>query len=535
MFRKIVSNLAFSPALVGQLGFYAKRLRKEETTRRVGLIFTALALVVQLFAIITPPETANAATGNDIIYGGFKSKSQLLQIYDQNRDSAGHTDIQQIYAHFGITRQDIVNGTDTTFNSRDFNLGIQSIGRSAAFSWTRTPIAIPGTSTTVYSSQIYKFDSTPWTIPHGSQYEAIVGKRAVDGKWFAIMFACGNAAYLSLPPPPPPPTAACSGLSIIPITRTKFTLKASATTANGASISGYTYTVKAANGSTVFQQTIESSQPTSQTTTYDLTQNGTYQATVVVNTSSGQVTSPNCQRALTVSPVPACSVNPALPADSPDCKSCGNNTSIWYKDVDCQPEFQVTKTVSNITQLITDANNTTAKPGDSLEYTLHVTNVGKTTGAYTIVDDLSDVLDYADLVDTGGGTLTQPGPNIPVEDVDHVTWPSVQLNPGASIEKIINVQVKSTIPATPQSPGNPGSFDCRMMNNFGITNTIVNVDCPPPKVVEQVVTELPHTGPTENILFAGIVFAVVTYFYARSRQLKKEVRLIRRDLNAGTL
>ena len=25
MFRKIVSNLAFSPALVGQLGFYAKR------------------------------------------------------------------------------------------------------------------------------------------------------------------------------------------------------------------------------------------------------------------------------------------------------------------------------------------------------------------------------------------------------------------------------------------------------------------------------------------------------------------------------
>ena len=31
MFRKLVSNLAFSPALVGQLGFYAKRLRKEES------------------------------------------------------------------------------------------------------------------------------------------------------------------------------------------------------------------------------------------------------------------------------------------------------------------------------------------------------------------------------------------------------------------------------------------------------------------------------------------------------------------------
>ena len=37
------------------------------------------------------------------------------------------------------------------------------------------------------------------------------------------------------------------------------------------------------------------------------------------------------------------------------------------------------------------------------------------------------------------------------------------------------------------------------------------------------------------MIFAGVVFAVVAYFYARSRQMKKEVRLIRRDLNAGTI
>ena len=67
MFRKIVSNLTFSPALVGQLGFYAKRLKKEEATRRIGLIFTALALVVQSFAVFTPPESANAANGNNVV------------------------------------------------------------------------------------------------------------------------------------------------------------------------------------------------------------------------------------------------------------------------------------------------------------------------------------------------------------------------------------------------------------------------------------------------------------------------------------
>ena len=77
--------------------------------------------------------------------------------------------------------------------------------------------------------------------------------------------------------------------------------------------------------------------------------------------------------------------------------------------------------------------------------------------------------------------------------------------------------------------------DGRLDNTFG-NNTSINVDCPPEKqIVEQTVGQLPHTGPRENMIFAGIVFAVVVYFYTRSRQVKKEIRLIRRDLNAGTI
>jgi hypothetical protein len=69
---------------------------------------------------------------------------------------------------------------------------------------------------------------------------------------------------------------------------------------------------------------------------------------------------------------------------------------------------------------------------------------------------------------------------------------------------------------------------------FG-NNVTVRVDCQPPKEIEHIVTQLPHTGPTENLIFAGIVLSVVTYFYVRSRQIGKEVHLIRRDLNAGTI
>lgn len=65
----------------------------------------------------------------------------------------------------------------------------------------------------------------------------------------------------------------------------------------------------------------------------------------------------------------------------------------------------------------------------------------------------------------------------------------------------------------------------------------VPVSCPLPKeVVEQtIVKQLPSTGPGENMMFGGIVLVVVAYFWARSKQLGKEVRLVRKDFSAGTL
>jgi hypothetical protein len=96
------------------------------------------------------------------------------------------------------------------------------------------------------------------------------------------------------------------------------------------------------------------------------------------------------------------------------------------------------------------------------------------------------------------------------------------------------VRVLDVIPATAQGASDPTSYDCIMTNVFG--NEIeTKVNCPTPKVVEKVVTELPTTGPTENMIFAGVVLSIVTYFYARTRQVKKEVRLIRRSVNTGTI
>ena len=111
MFRKIVSQLSFSPALVGQLSFYAKRLRKEQATRRLGLIFVAMALVVQSLVVFQAPEAANASSSNDFVPGGLgiganRSLNNFLAPYDRN-----DRNLKDIFNYFGITREEITNTT----------------------------------------------------------------------------------------------------------------------------------------------------------------------------------------------------------------------------------------------------------------------------------------------------------------------------------------------------------------------------------------------------------------------------------------
>lgn len=533
MFRKLVSNIAFSPALVGQLGFYAKRLRKEEATRRIGLIFTVLALIVQSFAVFSPPESANAANGDNVIYSGFSTKADLLSIYDRGVDSAGRADIQQIYTHFGISRQDITNSQLGTFYTDDFGGAIKTVGRSDWGVSDRFPVHITDSSTTVYSGNYLDgYNHKHWPM------KALIGTRASDGAWFAIPLDCGNVVYTVAPPPVKHPAAVCNALTITPLSRTQVRLSAKASASDGATISGYTYTIKNASGAVVATQhtantTLESTLP----------KDGAYTASVTATTSVGDKTSSGCTANFSISPEPRCALNPALVQSSPDCKACENDQTVWYHDAKCVSVFALSKSVSNITQNIADANNHTAQPGDQLQYTLTVKNTGNTTGTYTLADSLSDVSEYADIVDLGGGILQQNGSlNVTPSSQTAaqslvspaVAWTAMAVKPGESVKRVVMVRVKSTIPATPVNAANLKSYDCQMNNTFGNTLT-VPVACPPAKTAEAVTTQLPHTGPTETMLFAGITLAVVAYFYARVRQTKQEIRLIRRDLHTGAI
>lgn len=535
MFRKIISNLSFSPALVGQLSFYAKRLRKEEATRRVGLIFVALALVVQSFAVFSPPESANASNPSNFIQGGVSSMGQYLQAYDRNTNN-----IKDLYTTIGITRADLAAAKQSTFNSK----GVYSWGLTSHFSQAQGERTYKvktsnGGVRTFYYRPLALWDSLPYTIKNGSTYDGWVGKTS-SGLWFAIQKNCGNLILKTIPPTPqcpvgtvgkypdctkpPQPVATCSALSVTKL-GDKYQLDATAATADGAKVTGYIYTIKK-KGKVVKTETV-SSEKTTNTLLYAQKEQGSYAVEVTVKTSLGDRTSANCAKSFTIAPPAKCDVNPAFSKDSPECQPCPDDTTLWIKDEKCSAKVVDTKSAINQTQGNTNATTVKAKAADKIVYTLTIANSGKAPTKVTPIDNVADVVEYAQVIDAGGGIYN--------EEAKTITWPEVTIKPHETQTRMFTIQLAETIPSMGTGISDKTSYDCRIDNTFG-NITSINVDCPPQKqVIEQTVGELPHTGPRENIIFASAVLAIATYFYARSRQMKKEVRLIRRDVNSGTI
>ena len=96
------------------------------------------------------------------------------------------------------------------------------------------------------------------------------------------------------------PAATCQALTVTPQNRTTFRIAAQATVVDGAKVTGYVFTV-ARNGEVVDTKEVTTSQ-LSTAYTYTQATPGTYGVRVVVKTSVGDKTGPNCVKSLTVVP-----------------------------------------------------------------------------------------------------------------------------------------------------------------------------------------------------------------------------------------
>lgn len=190
MFRKLVSNLPFSPSLVHQVSFYAKRMHQESSIRRAGFLLIVLAMFIQMFAIIAPPEKSLAASDNHII-NGLTTRDGIVAAWN----SPG-SDIPAIYGTFGVTLEDIKklpSAPNATIKSGDgtdwWSIGRNSLGSysNVAKNFKDAEVAIKvGQSSTIYMRQLHA-----WDTQGSSTYQAWRGKLA-DGSDFWIIKDCGN-------------------------------------------------------------------------------------------------------------------------------------------------------------------------------------------------------------------------------------------------------------------------------------------------------------------------------------------------------
>lgn len=185
------------------------------------------------------------------------------------------------------------------------------------------------------------------------------------------------------------------------------------------------------------------------------------------------------------------------------------------------------KTLSarNITQS-KPAETVAANTSDKISYTLTLSNPQKITSTASFTIRISDILEYANLIDAGGADYNP--------STQTLSWPPVTLKAGQSNSKVFVVQVMQILPETTQGLSNPESYDCELTAAFGNSHT-TSVNCPAIKGVESIVNQLPFIGTTGNVVFIAALSLIVLFFAIRTRMLKKELRILRHNFNTGAI
>ncbi len=473
MFKKLLSNLPFNPSLIGQVSFYAKRLHRESALRRAGFVAMALALVLQMFAVFSPPQPSLASSSSDLINGGFSKQSEAVKSCEHDE-----RDYKKILNNYGITCDDVADANTVHISPRDHDSRLHSMGRLSYGTSGETPVDIDDVGT-LYLRHFY-------SLNYESSYKALTGTTKYGLKFY-ILYGCGNLVFIGIPNPP----KKCPYNKNLP-----------------------------ANSSECFQpcpikgktSLPKSSPKCFEPCPYDKSIKASSDQCFIHCTVPGKEALPKDSSKCFV----PCTYNSAIDKNNPNCKPCeASQTS-----VDKTSCLSYSKTATNLTAHITNANGTTAHANDQIEYSIKTTNNGKADiKGFVVNENISDVLDYAVVADLHGGHI---------DSNNVVSWPKVDIKAHTTNIQKITVKIKDPIPSTPASSSDSAHFDMTMTNVYG---NAINIKLPPSviKTTELVTTTLPNTGPGTSLIIATSITMIVGYFFARTRLLAKELDIVRTD------
>ena len=405
-FKRLVTNLPYNPSLISQVVFYSKRLKHETSIRRMGFVFIALTFLIQMFAVIAPPTATSAQDqNNDLLAGGFSSRAEAVGACTDSRKDFG-----TILANYGISCANVAATSVQTIRSTDYNGQLYSMGR--------LPYGKPGEYRVVINGRTYYMRPLrSWDSGAFSSYKALVGT-SKTGARFMLLFDCGNLTVVGRPSPPPPApvkTANCSVL--LSNYAAGSVLKKGSLISLRGQVTGaylpagqtvrmnYDY-IDLDTGKIVVGQSIHpniafknglANDPNA--ANYTLNTPGRYQFRLSAVMDSKDVPGSLQGRCLVnvsveMPPIDVCPQLPGLQTDIIQCRPCKDATN--NDAIAC---LVLSKTVSNDTTNVINADGTEAKAGDVLTYTLSTKNTGKVTvKKYVVKENISDVQDYADVL-----------------------------------------------------------------------------------------------------------------------------------------
>ncbi|MBA3757905.1 hypothetical protein H0X09_03535 [Candidatus Saccharibacteria bacterium] len=195
-----------------------------------------------------------------------------------------------------------------------------------------------------------------------------------------------------------------------------------------------------------------------------------------------------------------------------------------------EPRVNLSKAVTNVTQKVSNADGTSVKSGDIIEFKLTTKNVTSSDYRNYQGDDyFGDVLQYAELIDHS--ELSNQG--LVLDSQNHLKWTTLNLKANSSEVKTIRVKIKEIIPSTNSPSSLSPDYNCAISNDYG-NEVTMSVDCPIVKTVAQSAsTSLPNTGPGTTLAIAGSVAVVAGYLFARSRIMIRELEVIKAEYTLG--